>query len=64
VHPAALGGSVGKNPFGHSSQNVGSVYKGLVKDTFATFKHLRKTPTRITGRRRAQQRGGAAPHGA
>jgi hypothetical protein len=33
----------GKNPFGHSSQNLGSLYKGLVKDTFATFKHLRKT---------------------
>jgi DNA polymerase III epsilon subunit-like protein len=35
---------LGKNPFGHSSQNLGSLYKGLVKDTFATFKHLRKTP--------------------
>lgn len=34
----------GTNPFGHSSQNLGSLYKGLVKDTFATFKHLRKTP--------------------
>jgi hypothetical protein len=34
---------VEKNPFGHSSQNLGSLYKGLVKDTFATFKHLRKT---------------------
>lgn len=33
----------GANPFGHSSQNLGSLYKGLVKDTFATFKHLRKT---------------------
>lgn len=34
---------LGKNPFGFSSQNLGSLYKGLVNDTFATFKHLRKT---------------------
>jgi hypothetical protein len=34
---------LGKNPFGHSSQNLGSLYKGLVKDTFKSFKHLRKT---------------------
>jgi DNA polymerase III epsilon subunit-like protein len=34
---------VGKNPFGHSSQNLGSLYKGIVKDTFANFKHLRVT---------------------
>lgn len=33
----------GANPFGHSSQNLGSMYKGLVKDTFQNFKHLRKT---------------------
>lgn len=33
----------GENPFGHSSQNLGSMYKGLVKDTFKNFKHLRKT---------------------
>ncbi len=33
----------GENPFGFSSQNLGSLYKGLVKDTFKTFKHLRKT---------------------
>ncbi|AEW02406.1 exonuclease [Niastella koreensis] len=31
------------NPFGFSSQNLGSLYKGLVKDTFQNFKHLRKT---------------------
>lgn len=31
------------NPFGFSSQNLGSLYKGLVKDTFKTFKHLRRT---------------------
>jgi hypothetical protein len=33
----------GTNPFGHSSQNLGSLYKGIVKDTFQTFKHLIKT---------------------
>lgn len=31
------------NPFGHSSQNLGSLYKGVIKDTFQNFKHLRKT---------------------
>jgi hypothetical protein len=35
---------VGMNPFGHSSTNLGSLYKGVVKDTRASFKHLRKTP--------------------
>ena len=34
---------VGANPFGHSSQNLGSLYKGVVKDAFASFKHLRAT---------------------
>lgn len=34
---------LGKSPFGHSSTNLGSLYKGLVKDTFVNFKHLRKT---------------------
>lgn len=34
---------VGDNPFGYSSTNLGSLYKGLTKDTFANFKHLRKT---------------------
>ncbi|MEM6957831.1 MAG: exonuclease domain-containing protein [Myxococcota bacterium] len=34
---------VGDNPFGFSSQNLGSLYKGLVADTFKSFKHLRKT---------------------
>ena len=33
----------GNNPFGHSSTNLGSLYKGLVKDTFTSFKHLRDT---------------------
>lgn len=32
-----------RNPFGHSSQNLGSLYKGLVSDTFQNFKHLRET---------------------
>jgi hypothetical protein len=34
---------LGANPFGHSSANLGSLYKGLVKDTFVNFKHLRRT---------------------
>jgi hypothetical protein len=33
----------GDNPFGFSSQNLGSIYKGLKKDMFVNFKHLRKT---------------------
>ena len=34
---------VGENPFGFSSMNLGSLYKGLVRDTFKNFKHLRRT---------------------
>jgi DNA polymerase III alpha subunit (gram-positive type) len=34
---------LGENPFGYSSTNLGSLYKGLVKDTSKNFKHLRKT---------------------
>lgn len=34
---------IGGNPFGHSSMNLGSLYKGLVKDTYKNFKHLRET---------------------
>jgi hypothetical protein len=34
---------IGSNPFGHSSTNLGSLYKGLVKDTAQNFKHLRQT---------------------
>ena len=34
---------IGNNPFGFSSTNLGSLYKGLKQDTFANFKHLRKT---------------------
>ncbi len=33
----------GHNPFGFSSTNLGSLYKGLVRDTTKNFKHLRKT---------------------
>jgi hypothetical protein len=31
------------NPFGFSSTNLGSLYKGLVKDPHRSFKHLRDT---------------------
>lgn len=34
----------GTNPFGFSSANLGSFYKGVVRDTSKNFKHLRKTP--------------------
>ena len=34
---------LGSNPFGYSSTNLGSLYKGLVKDTGQNFKHLRRT---------------------
>jgi hypothetical protein len=34
---------IGTNPFGFSSTNLGSLYKGVVKDMFVNFKHLRKT---------------------
>lgn len=34
---------LGRNPFGHSSTNLGSLYKGLVKTVRKNFKHLRKT---------------------
>ena len=33
----------GSNPFGFSSTNLGSLYKGMRKDTFVNFKHLRRT---------------------
>ena len=32
-----------RNPFGFSSTNLGSLYKGLVKDMSPNFKHLRRT---------------------
>jgi hypothetical protein len=34
---------LGRNPFGFSSTNLGSLYKGLAGDTSTNFKHLRKT---------------------
>jgi hypothetical protein len=34
----------GANPFGFSSANLGSLFKGIVRDTTQNFKHLRKTP--------------------
>jgi 3' exoribonuclease, RNase T-like len=34
---------IDRNPFGFSSQNLGSLYKGMEKDLFVNFKHLRKT---------------------
>lgn len=33
----------GSNPFGHSSTNLGSLYKGMVNNMRKNFKHLRKT---------------------
>jgi hypothetical protein len=33
----------GKNPFGWSSRRIGDLYCGLVKDSRAAWKHLRKT---------------------
>lgn len=34
---------LGRNPFGFSSTNLGSLYKGMVEDTRKNFKHLRRT---------------------
>lgn len=34
---------IGENPFGFSSTNLGSLYKGMQQDMFKSFKHLRKT---------------------
>ena len=33
----------GRNPFGFSSANINSLYKGIQKDWFASFKRFRKT---------------------
>ena len=33
----------GTNPFGWSSRRIGDLYCGMVKDTYAAWKHLRKT---------------------
>ena len=34
---------VGQNPFGFSSTNLGSLYKGMERNMRKSFKHLRKT---------------------
>jgi hypothetical protein len=34
---------IGGNPFGFSSTNLGSLYKGMAKDMWQNFKHLRRT---------------------
>jgi len=34
---------LGRNPFGFSSRRIGDLYCGLKLDTFAKWKHLRKT---------------------
>lgn len=34
---------VGKNPFGFSARRIGDLYCGMVKDSFAKWKHLRVT---------------------
>lgn len=34
---------IGENPFGYSSANLGSLYKGLANDYSKNYKHLRKT---------------------
>ncbi|MDA0659312.1 MAG: exonuclease [Planctomycetota bacterium] len=34
---------LGSNPFGFSSANLASLYKGIVRDTYSNFRHLRKT---------------------
>ena len=35
---------LGENPFGYSSINLGSLYKGMQRDMFTSFRHLKKTP--------------------
>lgn len=37
-------------PFGHSSTNLGSLYKGMIRDTFMNFKHLKKDQARSQSR--------------
>ena len=34
---------LGNNPFGFSARRIGDLYCGMVKDSFAKWKHLRKT---------------------
>ncbi len=35
--------TLGHNPFGWSGRRIGDLYCGMVKDGYATWKHLRKT---------------------
>jgi hypothetical protein len=35
---------LGRCPFGHTSRNIGDLYKGMQGDMWARFKHLRDTP--------------------
>lgn len=34
---------LGKNPFGWSSRNINDIWKGMQKDMYSSFKHLRQT---------------------
>ena len=34
---------LGHNPFGHCSLHLGSLYKGVARSMFGSFKHLRRT---------------------
>jgi DNA polymerase III epsilon subunit-like protein len=34
---------LGENPFGHSGRRIGDLYCGMMKDSFAPWKQLRKT---------------------
>jgi hypothetical protein len=35
---------LGRNPFGWTGRRIGDLYCGMVKDGYAPWKHLRKTP--------------------
>jgi hypothetical protein len=35
---------LGHNPFGWSGRRIGDLYCGMVKDAYATWKHLRRSP--------------------
>jgi hypothetical protein len=35
---------LGRNPFGWSGRRIGDLYCGMMKDGYATWKHLRRTP--------------------
>lgn len=36
--------TIGHNPFGWSGRRIGDLYCGMVKDGYARWKHLRRTP--------------------